>query len=494
MLDPIGLFDANLFHPAPLSLAASENLIGLTPIATPIQLLGGNAVLTYNVTSLIVVWLTALCTWKAARLLGVRPQAAFVAATLFAFAPQLVLGFTRLHGAAISFFPLIVALAFRAARDGRRRDLAALAGATALQMLAGVYLAFLVATLAAVLLPFLWRLAARRGHAPLRVPLALAAGALPFAVVALRYFEARTAGHYPDWQASLEAAANNSLPLDAILALLFSGSSLLLLPLALAGSFVRTLPGLRAALWTSLAAGVILACGTTWPLLPGTDLPSPWEIAMRWIPGFQTMRAPSRFLLLAQTALALLAGLGTNALLTRVRDRRKRRITTGAAMATAVAAVLLTNPSPPLPLDLNARSNAAIGAHRWLAAHAQRGAVLDLPVPADVMDGRGLRQNGRAMRGATEHWLPMLNGYSGHPPASHAATMALARRLPAASAFTELCRRTGLQWVVAHYGLLPHPADFRRGAAALGWEPVHTFGHDVVYRMPESCVDAARAE
>src|SRR5262249_3190542 len=42
--NPLHLFDANIFHPAPLALARSEHLIGLAPLALPGALVGGPVV------------------------------------------------------------------------------------------------------------------------------------------------------------------------------------------------------------------------------------------------------------------------------------------------------------------------------------------------------------------------------------------------------------------------------------------------------------------
>src|SRR2546429_7910822 len=47
--NPAHLYDANIFYPFHDVLAYQDTLLGLLPLAAPVLLLSGNAVLTYNV-------------------------------------------------------------------------------------------------------------------------------------------------------------------------------------------------------------------------------------------------------------------------------------------------------------------------------------------------------------------------------------------------------------------------------------------------------------
>jgi hypothetical protein len=489
---PLSLFDANIFHPAPLALAASENLIGLTPIAAPVQFAFGNALLTYNITILATVWIAALCTWKAVRDFGGDAAAAFFAACIFAFSPTLTLGFTRLHGSAIGLFPLVLTLAFRLARSPTRGLFVALVLATAVQLLAGVYLAFVLGAFALALTPGLIVTARRSGHSGLAPLLALATGALPLGLVAIPYLQARSGGSFPSQETSLALVRSGSFPVGALIGILTSGPAGPAIPFALFGLAQRSIPlALRASLLASTILGVVLAAGTSLPLLPGTDLPGLYELAMRIVPGFAVMRAPSRFLPLAEVSIAVLAGLGLSGLLRlflRRRPRTVQAITRGAVVLGTIGLIAWSHPLPPLPLVANPAARLYVGAHRWLAENATGGAVLDLPVLNSAMDGRLTRQNGRAMLGATEHWLPLLNGYSGHPPASHPLLMGLAQRLPDAQAFAELCALTELRWIVVHHGLMKeNSAAFEAAAPGLGLHEVARVERDVVYRVDRAC-------
>ncbi|MFP6665014.1 MAG: hypothetical protein VCC00_12480 [Deltaproteobacteria bacterium] len=489
---PLSLFDANIFHPAPLSLAASENLIGLTPIATPVQLAFDNALLTYNITIIATIWIAALCTWKAVRDFGGAPAAAFFAACIFAFSPALTLGFTRLHGSVIGFFPLVLTLAFRLARHPTRGLFLALVLATALQLLAGVYLAFILAAFTLALSPGLIVTARRAGHSGAVPLLALALGALPLAALAIPYLQARSGGSFPSPEAALALIQAGSFSLGTIFSILGSGPAGPAIPFALLGLWQRDAPlALRASLLASCVLGGILATGTTLPLLPGTDLPGLYELAMAVVPGFSVMRAPSRFLALSEVSIAILAGLGLSFLLRLVSENRPRLVrvsSQGAIVILALALVAWRHPLPPLALVANPAAPLLVGAHQWLAENAHTGAVLDIPVLNSAMDGRLTRQNGRAMLGATKHWLPLLNGYSGYPPASHPLLMGLAQRLPDARAFADLCALTELRWIVAHHGLMKkRSAAFAAAAPELGLVPVTQIGRDIVYRVERSC-------
>jgi hypothetical protein len=80
-------FDANIFHPAPLSLAYSEHLIPQALQALPLYAVSRNPILAYNVVFLLTFVLSGLGMYLFVRELTGKPLAAFVAGLLFAFAP-----------------------------------------------------------------------------------------------------------------------------------------------------------------------------------------------------------------------------------------------------------------------------------------------------------------------------------------------------------------------------------------------------------------------
>ena len=80
-------FDANIFHPAPLTLAYSEHFIAQAVQILPVCALTGNPILCYNLLFLSTFVLSGLGAYLFVRELTGNPRAAFVAGLLFAFAP-----------------------------------------------------------------------------------------------------------------------------------------------------------------------------------------------------------------------------------------------------------------------------------------------------------------------------------------------------------------------------------------------------------------------
>lgn len=490
---PLDLFQANIFHPAPDTLASSENLLGLAPLAAPLFWITQNPILTYNVTVLVVVWLAALCTFALVRDWTGSAAAAFLAGAAFALGPQLTGSWIRLHCSAVQFFPLVLLFAWRAARAPRARTLALLALVTALQLLAGIYVAFELAVLVAAFTPALVveaRRHGRSGGAPLA---ALAVGALALGVVAPAYLRVRASGTLPPLADALAHVTTTSPDPGAVLRWLLDDLTWPLAGLALVGLVAGPVPlHLRLALLLAAYLGFALGAGTRLPIVPGSELPSLYELTMRLVPGFAGMRSSSRFIVVALLALDLLAGLGAARALALVRARFADGGARCAAALTCVAALLLValrSPVPPLPLVNVPLGGFAFAAHGWLRKHGDGGAVLDVPVMKSSMDGMALLATGRAMLGSTLHFLPLLNGYTGHPPAGSHLILTLAQRLPDHAAFAALCAIAPPRWIVVHGGLLhgDDAAAWGRAAGDLGLLPAATFGRDTVYDAGPAC-------
>ena len=492
LTDPLALFEATVFHPAPLALTASENLIGLTPISTPTLLLSGSPIFTYNFTLLAVTFLTAFTAYWAVRDFEDSLVAGVLAGSLLAFDPQLLHQWARLHESAISLFPLVFLLAFRVARKPGAGNFCALAVVTSIQILAGVYLAFILGAFAAGMAPgLIWqaRQSGRSGALPLG---ALLLGTIVPGIVSIPYFTRQSGGSYPELQQAMEIASLYSYAPGQSLLALASGTGMLAAPLALIGLANRQVPAvIRGSLLLSLALGILIAAGPDLPLLPGTEIPGIYWGLASLLPGFSTMRAPARFLIIGHVCLALLAGLGAGALL-RIAGQQlhqlARRTTAGLLLAATVFVVMVTQAAWPLPVSRVPDGPFFTGAYKWLAENAEEGAVLELPAMQSPLERKRLAQTGRAMRGSLLHELPLINGYSGHPPPTHALVMAWAQRIPQSSVLEDFCRYTDLRWIIVHYGLFATERP-RLHAALTEWGLTQRrrFGRDVIYEMPLAC-------
>jgi hypothetical protein len=477
---PEHLFDGNILYPAPNVLACSEHLIGLAPVAMPVFLATGNAILTYNATLLVTVLVTALTMFALVRGWTGSVPAAALAAVAFTFSPLNLSGWMRLHATAIHFFPLVLLLAWRAAGAPHPTTLLLLTLATALQLLAGIYVAFELAICVAAFLPAVWWEARRHERTGILAVAAMAAGALALVPVGIAYERARAAGTLPSYTTGTVLA----LPLDRLFVRLGDALSWPVVALAVVGVFAfRVAPRhLRFGLVVVAFVGVLFCLGPDAPLVPGTRVPGLYALAARWGPGFSGMRGSVRLVVVPLLAIAALAGVGAAAI---TRWSRGRVLVSAAVPAL----IFVRPPNPPVFLRPVPVDGPRMAVYQWLRENSAGRPVLELPAFVSNMETGRLLDTGHYMLGSTLHWGPLVNGYTGHPPPSFLLISTLARRLPRADAFDPLCSLVKLGWLVVHYdSLTPHERE--------AWHDVEqqlplvrawSAGEDFVYRVERRC-------
>jgi hypothetical protein len=152
-------FDANIFYPAPLTLAYSEHLIAQAVQIFPVYLVSGNPILCYNLLLLSTFALCGLGTFLLVRELTGNAAAAFLAGLLFAFAPYRFAQASHLQVLSVHWMPFVL-YGFRRYFDtGRRLALAGAAAALVAQNLSCGYYLLYFAPLAGVYV--LWEIATR---------------------------------------------------------------------------------------------------------------------------------------------------------------------------------------------------------------------------------------------------------------------------------------------------------------------------------------------
>jgi hypothetical protein len=439
-----GLFDANIFYPAPNSLAFSEHHLSAQLLYAPLYLATGNPVLAYNLVLLLSYVCLGLAMFALVRYLTDDLLAALIAGFIFAFNPVRLFPYPHLQLVLIWWSPLALLFLERDLRRPSWRDFSLFCACFWLQFLSSTYLGMYLATMAVFRAG--WAAGADRRSVSMRRMLGrvamLAVGSavvlMPFV---LPYIETSRQWRYTrsleeNITSSAELASYvSAAPANYLYGRLLSGFSSFRWPkyffpgavaatLALLGAWaaVRARSGVpeRAARAgpAYLALGVVALMLSLGPFFiwrgHPTDVPLPYLVLYHLAPGYQAMRIPARFGLWVGLAMAVLAGIGCHWLRARFRQRWGRRTLTAAAPGVAAALLIglvgfeAYTPGRPVPVEVPP-------VYRFLATE-DRAPLVELPMPRVLGPDEVHRKEMERTFYSMYHRRPMVNGYSGFTP------------------------------------------------------------------------------
>lgn len=495
---PLAIFDANIFYPHHGTLAYSENLLGSALMAAPVIWLTGNLVLAINLVQLATCVLCGLGAFLLARRLGISYAGAVLCGIVFLAAPPRFFRIGQLHLTAVQWVPFTLAYVHTYLDHGRKRDLRVAVACFTLQVLtSGHGAVFLIVAVAVVVLYrtllgesiSLWTRIRDLGVPGLLLMAPIVALIAPYRSAQADVGLKRSLENWLPTPASYLASPSHAHHyLRAWLtdtdfnqtasAWLFPGLTVLIF--ALAAIVSRPRQGIvdwRARLRQQPAViyFVLLVVSVAMFLPPPASL---WPWLYAW-PGFNFIRVPSRFMILAMLALAVLTGVGFD------RVAARWRATARSVAALAVGTLLLVEyASMPLAYVPYAIDVPAID--RWLNTLPKPFAIAEVPMPSPGDMGAYERHHTMAMLHATAHWQPTIHGYSGIRPALHERLYRELTAFPDATSLASL-REVGVTYVVVHGER--YPADrraevddrYRRFAADLQLE--HADGEGRVFRI-----------
>lgn len=504
--DPIGTltgraFDAPIFHPAPLTLTYTDHQLLQSLVMVPVWLTTGSLPLVYNLTLLLALVASGLAMFALARLVSGSTAAALLAGLLWMAWPYRTAHLLHLQLQALYFMPLAMWALLRVAAARRWRDAVLLGVSAGAQALVSVYYGIMTAWGLVLLAPVIgwltgqWR--ARRYWT--RVGLAGVVAALLVVPVAVPYARARAAEGFgrSSFEASQHAASLQSYTQVPPANLLYGSTGWLAprapqpgardrrhvehqmfpgvvaLVLALLGAWVGWRSDHRVVTRTAALTAVVavwLSLGPEGPL-------GLYRAVAGALPGFEAIRAPARFAVVAMLGLCLLAAVGWSWVMARLVARHDRR---RAWVATTAVIVLCAMEYANRPLVLAEAPPARTATGAWLASEAVQGPVLYLPIGLD-------RENTPVMVEALEHGRPIVNGYSGQRPVGYATTVEALSTLPAPEGLAML-RELGVTTVVSDRPLdTDTPSPLQRAAT-----PDGRFVYRVVWTPDvEQALDAA---
>jgi hypothetical protein len=160
-----------------------------------------------------------------------------------------------------------------------------------------------------------------------------------------------------------------------------------------------------------------------------------------WLPGFNFIRVPSRFTLVAVLGLAVLAAFGFDRLTARLSSR-------GRAVAALVAGVLLVGEFW-VPFEVQPYPFSIPAVDRWLDTQPKPFSIAEVPLANPRNLGARERRHTTYMLHSTAHWQKTVEGYSGIRTPLHEKLYADLFEFPS-DASVQALRDLGITYLVVH--------------------------------------------
>ncbi len=418
--DPLNLFDGNIFYPEVRTLAYSDAVLLPGLAWAPLHWMGTPPLVAYNWVLLTAFVLNGVGAFALVRHLSGSTAAGFIGGLVFAFAPFRFDHFDHLEMQLSFWMPLAFLAWHRGLETGRLRQFLLASVLAACQVLSCVYYGvFFLTSLGVLTFAVSWRqprIAATRLTSTLALPvLVLGIYSLPYLANRQQVGE-RSLRDVVAWSARpgdfLSAPNTNVLygRTDSLAAPerhLFPGVTATVLAVIGLWPMADRVRRIHAG---HLAFGVLLALGFNAFVYP---------ILFEWLLPFRGLRVPARAAILVLLSLSVLAGLGLAAI--------RARLGMAARTAVAIAAIVMTSVeyfSRPSLREVDPQASP------WYSTLAQMedAVVFEWPVshPSRLAEMRDVFY----MYRSTQHWRPLLNGYSGKYPSAYYELLVQMRGFP----------------------------------------------------------------
>jgi hypothetical protein len=521
--DPRRLFDANIFYPAKRTLALSEHMLGNVPFFALPMGITGNPILAANVVVLVSFALSATTMFALVFYWTERVVPAFIAGLIYAFAPPRIGQLNHLQLLSVQWFPLVLLFGHRFLASGSMRAGLFACAFYVLQVLTSYYLGYMVTLLVVCFGAYYAAVfgSLRSPRMMAKIAFLILVAAIALVPVSHPYvLQKRDAGLLsPDRAFVVSTSADLASSFLSVPVYgrnvyhrllghfqspdftwekwLFPGFlPILLMAIALGAARQRPPPSRPSGRWDHhtvrshallVLVASVMALG---PVLVWNGSVTRIELPYGWlahaIPGFSSLRVPARFGLMILPGMAVLAGLGMDVALGRLRARlvpSHRRGGQGIVGVLVLAGLILEFHFAPIPMDPIETGRSVPPVYRWLAGQAKDAVVLEVPLDLAHDPARGLILQARYTYFSVYHWRSLVNGYSGYVPPSYGEMRAHTQNLPDPRSLQYL-RTLGVRYLIVHTDLLS-AGDARswRGPVPPELERTAEFGADIVYEL-----------
>jgi len=174
------------------------------------------------------------------------------------------------------------------------------------------------------------------------------------------------------------------------------------------------------------------------------DINLPYKFLYEYIPGFKSMRVPSRFGIIVMLSLSILAAYGLKRL-TNSRSRNTKYI----VLSMVTLLIIIENLYIPVNLYLMPVNQEIPSVYRWLANETEPFSIVEIPIGSFWDVQTPIEYNTIYMYYSTYHWKYLINGYSGFFPTPYIDMLWVLRSFPSAESIA-LLQNIGTKYVIVH--------------------------------------------
>jgi len=187
---------------------------------------------------------------------------------------------------------------------------------------------------------------------------------------------------------------------------------------------------------------LLLSFGPMIKIMDRQVMTGPYMLFYKWVPGFSSLRVPSRLFVLTVLALSVLAGYGCLQWLRKF-SSIKKKIALGTLLGALILLDFTSIPMPLVGIEVGDKIPAIYSSVRKLPSDA---ALIELPMPNL---GVGRAYDAIYMYYSTFHWRPIVNGYCGFNPPGYLIVREAMEAFPN-EASINLLRDLDVGYVIVH--------------------------------------------
>lgn len=188
----------------------------------------------------------------------------------------------------------------------------------------------------------------------------------------------------------------------------------------------------------------ILTLGSTLHFFGNSiNLHLPYYYLYKYLPGFDSMRVPSRFDIIVMLSLSVLAGYGLSKLLASKKENSKTVITSLFVMMVILESYV------PVDVAITPADDQIPEMYKWLSNESDDFAIVELPTGNVV--GNTLHYDTKYMYYSTYHWKKLVNGYSGFFPPKYMELLKELQTFPSNESI-QILHSLKIRYIIIHSG------------------------------------------